>query len=115
MKHKFFYTHLIQITDVTIRLSELDLTEDQKNHLLSLMEANIHSAVIDTVLSELSKEDKKIFLQNLVSDNHERIWEHLKSRIGKAEDKIAKVVKELEEDLIKDMLEAQKLSEENNS
>jgi len=115
MKHKFFYTHLIQITDVTIRLSELDLTEDEKNHLLSLMEANIHSAVIDTVLSELSKEDKKIFLQNLVSENHEKTWEHLKSRIEKLDVKITKAIENLKEDLIKDVLEAQKLSKESNS
>jgi len=60
----------------------------KKPHLTSLIEANIHSIVIDTVLSELSSDDKKIFLKNLVSDNHEKTLEHLNSRIGKLEDKI---------------------------
>lgn len=115
MKNKFFYSHLIETTDVSIRLTELDLSKDEKNHLVSLMEANIHSTVIDTVLSGLSKEDKKIFLQNLVSNDHGKTWEHLNGRIGKLEDKIIRAVEKLKEDLIEDMLKAKELSSENKS
>lgn len=115
MKNIFFYSHLIETTDISLKLTEIELSEDEKIHLQSLIEANIHSVVIDTVLLELSKEDKKIFLRNLISNDHEKTWEHLKGRIGKAEEKIIKSVKNLKEDLIKDLLEAQKLSKENNS
>ncbi len=114
MKNKFFYSDLIKTTDISVKLTEINLSEDEKTHLISLVEANIHSTVIDTVLSELSKEDKKIFLQNLVSNDHEKTWEHLRSRIGKTEDKITKAIGKLKEDLIKDLLEAKKLAEENN-
>jgi hypothetical protein len=106
MKNKFFYTRLIETTDVSLKLTEIDLSQDEKTHLTSLMEANIHSTVIDTVLSELSKEDKKIFLRNLVSDDHKKTWEHLNGRIGKLEEKIIKAVEKLKEDLIKDLIEA---------
>jgi hypothetical protein len=115
MKNKFFYTHLIETSDISLKLTEIGLSEDEKTHLTSLVEANIHSTVVDTVLSELSKEDKKIFLKNLVSNDHEKTWEHLRGRIGKVEDKIIKAVEKLKEDLIKDLIEAKKLSEENNS
>jgi len=115
MKNKFFYSHLIETTDISLKLTEINLSDDEKTHLLSLMEANIHSTVIDTVLSELSKEDKKIFLQNLVLNDHEKIWQHLSGRIGKLEDKIRKATENLKEDLIKDLLEAKELSEKNNS
>lgn len=115
MKNKFFYSHLIETTDISLKLTEIELSEDEKTHLLFLAEANIHSVVIDTILLELSKEDKKIFLRNLVSNDHEKIWEHLNGRIGKLEDKIGKAVENLKENLIKDLIEAKKLSKENNS
>ena len=115
MKNKFFYSHLITTTDISLKLTELELSEDEKFHLISLVEANIHSTVVDTVLSELSKEDKKTFLKNLVSNDHEKIWEHLNSRIGKLEDKIRKAAEDLKQNLIKDLLEAKELSEKNNS
>jgi hypothetical protein len=115
MKNNFFYSHLIETTDISLKLTELDLSEDEKVHLISLVEANIHSTVVDTVLSELSKEDKKTFLKNLVSNDHKKTWEHLSSRIGKLEDKIRKAAESLREDLMKDLLEAKELSEKNNS
>lgn len=115
MKYNFFYSHLIETTEISVKLTEIELSEDEKNHLLSLMEANIHSVVVDTVLLELSGEDKKIFLKNLISATHEKTWEHLSGRIGKLEEKIKKAVANLKEDLIKDLIEAKKLSKENNS
>jgi hypothetical protein len=110
MKNKFFYTHLVETSDISLKLTEIDLSEDEKTHLVSLVEANIHSVIIDTVLSELSKEDKKIFLKNLVSNNHEKTWEHLRSRIGKAEDKIKASVEELKKELLEDILGAKKFN-----
>jgi len=115
MKHKFFYSHLVETADISLKLTEIDLSEDEKAHLTSLMEANIHSTVIDIVLSELSGEDKKIFLKNLVSNDHEKTWEHLNGRIGKLEDKIVKVIESLKKDLINDLVEAKELAEENKS
>lgn len=115
MKNIFFYSHLIETTDISLKFTELELSEDEKVHLISLVEANIHSVVVDTVLSELSKEDKKTFLKNLVSNDHEKTWEHLNSRIGKLEDKLRKAADNLKKDLIKDLVEAKKLSKENNS
>jgi len=79
MKNKFFYSHLIEITDISLKLKDVNLSDDEKAHLTSLIEANIHSIVIDTVLSELSSDDKKTFLKNLVSDNHEKTLEHFKT------------------------------------
>ena len=115
MKNKFFYSHLIETTDISLKLTELELSEDEKVHLISLVEANIHSVIVDTVLSELSGGDKKTFLKNLVSSDHKKTWEHLSSTIGKLEDKIRKSAKDLKDDLVTDLLEAKKLSKENNS
>jgi hypothetical protein len=115
MKNKFFYSHLIETTDISIKLTELNLSGDEKIHLTSLLEANIHSTIVHNVLSQLSEEDKKQFLKNLVSNNHYVTLDHLKARIEKLEDKIKNSVEDLKKELLQDLVEAQELSKENNS
>jgi hypothetical protein len=105
MKQKHFYQHLIQINEITLDLGELDLSNEERLHLISLLEANIHSVAINTILLELSEKDKKIFLSNLVENNHDKIWEHLwKNSVG-IEEKIIKsaesLIKEMRADITK--------------
>src|SRR4051812_27829575 len=99
MKHKHFYTHLVENTDITLELAELDLTADERVHLISLVEANIHTTVVDTVLSELSEEDKKTFLKNLALDNHEETLNHLNEKISGVEEKILNAITEVKREL----------------
>jgi hypothetical protein len=114
MKQNFFYSHLIETTDISIKLTEMDLSKDEKNHLTSLLEANIHSVVVHNILSELSEKDKKVFLKNLVTDKHQETLDHLKIKIEKLEDKIKNSVEDLKKELLEDLAQAQKLAEENN-
>lgn len=86
----------------------MDLSEDERGHLLSLAETNIHATVINTVLSELSEEDKKIFLKNLVADNHEETWKHLLEKVQNIEEKLNRSLRELKKELLKDIEEAKK-------
>lgn len=103
MKTKYFYTSLVEISDITLDLGEIELSPDERVHLISLAHANIHSSVINIVLSNLPDEEKKVFLKNLVSQNHEQTWKHLKDNVSDIEDKIKKsinsVKKELREDI----------------
>jgi predicted transcriptional regulator len=108
MKQNFFYSHLIETTDISIRLTEMDLTKDEKVHLTSLLEANIHSTIVHNILSELSEEDKKVFLKNLVNNKHQKTLDHLGAKIEKLEDKIKKSVEDLKKELLKDLVQAQK-------
>jgi len=108
MKHKHFYSHLIETSDVTVELAELELAPDERIHLTSLMEANIHSVVIDTVLTSLPDEEKRTFLKNLVSNDHDEIWNHLKSKNKEMEEKIIRSVDNLKRELFKDIKESQK-------
>jgi hypothetical protein len=112
MKQNFFYSHLIEIADISIQLKGMELTEDEKNHLIALLEANIHSTIINTVLSELTDDDKKQFLKNLVSDNHQVTLDHLKIKIEKLEDKIKTSVADLKKELLEDLETANKLTQE---
>lgn len=103
MKNKHFYAHLTETTDIVLELGELDMTSEERIHLLSLIEANIHSAVINTVLSNLDEENKKIFLNNLVTDNHDKTWEHLNKNSKDLEDKIKETVNLIKKELLKDI------------
>ncbi len=106
MKQKHFYSHLVEVHEIYLSISEMELSDQEHKHLLSLTEANIHATVINAVLPELSEEDKKIFLKNLVADNHEQTWKHLLAKVQNAEDKIHKSLKELREELSRDIKEA---------
>jgi len=108
MKGKHFYSHLIEIHEIYLSVSEMELKDEERNHLLSLAEANIHATVINTVLPKLSEEDKKVFLKNLVANNHEETWKHLLSNARDIEAKIHQSLKDLKKELLKDIEEAKK-------
>lgn len=103
---KQFYSHLVEIDILHLELETLDLTEEEKIHLKSLITSNLHHTILDTVLSELSEKDKKEFLEHFVHEDHVKIWEHLKLKIKNIEDKIKKTTEILKEELYKDIKEA---------
>lgn len=113
MKNKHFYAHLTETTDIILELGELDLSPEERIHLLSLVEANIHSAVINTVLFNLSEENKKIFLSNLISNDHPKTWEHLNKSTKDLENKIKETIDSVKKELLKDIRKAKNQKAEN--
>jgi transposase len=95
MKSKHFYSHLVELSDITIDLGDLEITPEERLHLISLLEANIHNTVINTVLSQLRESEKRIFLTNLVKNDHKEIWKHLVLNSKDIEEKIKAEVKKL--------------------
>src|SRR3989344_4660064 len=103
-----FYHHLINIESLFIELDELELSVKQKNELAQLVDSNLHHTILDLVLSELRADDKRIFLQNLRDDNHQKIWNHLNSKIDNLEKKIENSIKQIKKELHKDIKEAKR-------
>ena len=103
---KHFYSHLIETSIISLELGDLDLSKDERIHLIQLTEDNIHHAILDAILSELSEENKKIFLAHLATEEHDKIWEHLRKNIDKIEEKIKKTAEDLKKELHKDIKEA---------
>ncbi len=106
MKNKHFYAHLTETTDIVLELGELDLSSEERIHLLSLVEANIHSVVINTVLSNLDEENKKIFFNNLIANDHSKTWEHLNKSTKDLENKIQEAIDLVKKELLKDIRRA---------
>ena len=105
---KKFYQHLIEVQSLTVELDELDLTQEQKTHLSSLVDSSLHHTVLDAILSELSESDKHVFINHLKTQDHEKIWGFLNSKVDKIEDKIKKAADDLKEQLRKDLKEAKR-------
>ncbi|MEX2012837.1 MAG: hypothetical protein WD967_00365 [Candidatus Levyibacteriota bacterium] len=108
MRHKHFYSHIVDTTSISIELADMDLTQEERVHLITLAESNVHHAVLDLILSELPDEDKKEFLRHLRDDKHDKIWELLRGRVDNVEDKIKKTVEDLKTELHKDIEETKK-------
>ena len=105
MKKKYFYSNIIDTSILSLELNEMDLTSIERLHLISLVESNIHQEIINLILSELNLPDRKIFLAHLASENHDKVWEFLNSKINDAEEKIKITVEDLKEELHKDIKE----------
>ena len=103
MKSKYFYSSLVETTQISLELGEIELSPDERVHLISLIDANIHSVVVNTVLTNLSKEEKRVFLKNLLSQNHEQTWKHLKDNVSEIEGKIKSSIEDLKKELIEDI------------
>ena len=105
---RHFYSHIIETESITLELEDLNLSSEEKSHLIELMESSIHYKVMDTVLSELSDEDKKTVLSHVHAKKHEEIWKLLYKKIDKVEDKIKKAAGGVKKELLRDIKEVKK-------
>ncbi|MBI4084374.1 MAG: hypothetical protein HY431_00540 [Candidatus Levybacteria bacterium] len=103
---KHFYSHVVEMETIKIELDAMDLSPEEKEHLLSLADSNIHHSVVDTILSELSHEDKKIFLRLAALDDHNAIWRHLNKKVNDIQVKIKKTASRILTELHQDIQEA---------
>ena len=106
---KYLFEEIIQIKTVHLKLNELNLADEEKEELLEIMKSTIHHKVIDLILSELTDEEKEIFLSQVIPSPGEESSEAfpkdvslnvLRDRINNLEEKVKEKVKEAEEELI---------------
>lgn len=102
---KHFYSHIVETESITVELNKLDLSEEEKTHLISIADSSLHHAIVEAILSQLKEEDKKIFLEYLVSDEHDKVWELLNQKTENIEEKIKKAAEDLKTELHKDIKE----------
>lgn len=101
-----FYHQLIELETIHVSLGELDLSPEEKEELLGLVDDHIHHTVLDTMLSELTEDDKKLFLSYVTQERHDDTWKLLKEKVANSEKKIVKAVKSLKRELHEDINKA---------
>ncbi len=110
MKKRYFYTHIIDTSTLSLELGDMDLTQQERVHLISLIDSNIHHEILDLILSELNPEDKKTFLTHLASEDHDKVWKLLNEKVENIEEKIKKTAEDLKQELHKDIKEVKKIA-----
>ncbi|MBI2012000.1 hypothetical protein HYS91_04485 [Candidatus Daviesbacteria bacterium] len=105
-----FYSHLIEIESIILELDHLDLSDKEKKHLASLIDDNLHQCILDAVLSHLTPEDKKTFINHLNAKDQEKIWEFLNNKVENIEEKIKVAAKDLKTKIHKDLKIAKRIS-----
>lgn len=100
---KHFYSHLVETSELSLSLGDLELTQEERVELITLMESSLHHVVLDTILSELSEKDKKQFLLHIHNNDHAKIWKHLRETVDDIEDKIQDAAAKLKKDLQRDI------------
>jgi len=101
--NKHFYSHIIEIDTLIIKIEKLDFSDTEKLSLITLAEQTVYHKVMDTVLSELEEKDKDVFLKFLAEDEHNKIWDHLKEKVVDIEEKIKNATSEVIESFHKDI------------
>jgi len=105
MKKKQFYSQIVETESVVVKLHDMKLKDDEKAHLVALMDSSLHHVILDAILSELSQGDKKLFLKELATDDHDAVWKFLRGKITGIEGKITKVADDLKKELHEDIKE----------
>ena len=95
---------------LSLELGNMDLTQQERIHLISLIDSNIHHEILDLILSELNPEDKKTFLTHLASEDHDKVWKLLNEKVENIEEKIKKTAEDLKQELHKDIKEVKKIA-----
>ena len=106
---KFFYAHLIEIESLTTKLDELDLSNEEKLHLAKLIDSSLHHTILDAIFSHLSESDKRVFVNHLNENDHDKIWKFLREKVDSIDEKIKKAAERLKGELHKDLQEARKI------
>lgn len=108
---KYFYQQYIVIEDLIADLHGLDLSDEERHHLASLVDSSLHHAILDEILSNLSEENKREFLHQLNQDpENEKIMDFLKDKVENIEEKIRFVSEQLVKELHKDVKGAKKVT-----
>lgn len=108
MANKYFYSHIIETTEISLEIGNLDIPKEDRVKLIALAEENLHHSLLDLVLSHLSEDDKKTFLSHLVTENHQKAWEFVVNRVENAEQKIIDTALKIKSELKKDIKRAKK-------
>ena len=106
---KYFFSKSIVIEELVTELDTLDLSDRERHHLAGLIDSSLYNVILDEVLSNLSGEDKKLFLKKL-SENpeDEKLMDFLGERIDNIEEKVKLVSSDLIKEMHKDLKEAKK-------
>lgn len=92
----YFYSHLVRIEPVLIKLDRLQLSDEQKVHLGEILDSTIYNTVLDLIFSNIGDKDKEAFMQMIGEEKEkELLLEFLNARIDNVEKQIYDTIDQL--------------------
>lgn len=105
---KHFYSHFVETSLISLELGDMELTTQERKHLIDLAHVQLHHVILDAVLSELSEADKKRFLSHVARDEHDKVWELLNEKVERVEEKIIRAAEDMKRVLHEDIRKARR-------
>lgn len=102
-KTNHFYHSIVSMESLRVRLDLLELSTEEREKLMEVAERTLHHSILDLVLSELSENDRKLFLSHHASENHDEIWSLLTGNVKNIEKKIKVAAETVSQKLHKDL------------
>lgn len=100
---KHFFSHIVDVETLHLELDNHDFSFDEKDDIKKIIDESIYHTVLEAILSELSEEDKKAFLEHLITDDHGKIWEFVNKKVENIEEKIVKATNDIKEEIHTDI------------
>lgn len=102
----YFYSHLVKWEDLLEKMDQLELREEHKYHLTSLLDGILHQLILEMLLSKLSIQDKQALVYLLEHDQKkEEIMFFLNGKIDMVEEEIVLVVENFKKETLADIKE----------
>ena len=82
-KSIIFYDHLVDLSDIEKKIKKKNLTKEEHDELMSIIDEMVHHRVIGCILDRLPSSFHEEFLGHFKSRPHdENLLEYLKEKIG---------------------------------
>ncbi len=101
-----FYSHLIETSQLSLELGNMQLHASERLELISLVQSNIHHTILSVILDQLGEEDKKQFLHLVTKNDHKKTWELLRTKTNNIEDSIKDAAEKLKKEFLSDIKKA---------
>lgn len=103
MKHTF-YAHLVDLTEIEIRLDSHGLKKHEKDELFLMVKETLHYRVVSEILTHLPEEHHDWFLEEYTKVPHSKqLLAQLKDQVAEIEDKIKGVVDRVKEEILAEL------------
>ncbi len=107
---KIFYDHLVIIEEVIQELDNYQLTKDDREELIRLIDQNLHHSVLNLILNNLPAEKHEQFLSDFHKTPHDKkLLEYLKKEVSAdIDEKIKKEAQRVKKEILAEIKRSQK-------
>lgn len=96
-------SHFVGKPKILLEIEKLDFEEHEENRLTELVTLLYHQKLLNRFLDNLIEEDKKIFLELMMTNTNEVYLQFLHQKIANLEEIVSSAVDEVEKQIQQDL------------